>query len=126
MTYERQLKYFQMYTKSNCELECLSNYTMGKCGCVKFSMIRDATMPICGIPFIPCYNTAIKEFEYQTLKRNPNHVIAKCNCMVGCNYVKYDFTFSETDYNITKLLPVNLTIETIQSLGFVTFHLILI
>lgn len=37
---ERKLRFFQQYTQSNCELECLSNYTMAQCGCVHFSMIR--------------------------------------------------------------------------------------
>lgn len=35
---ERVLRYFRVYTQQNCELECLSNYTLAKCGCVKFSM----------------------------------------------------------------------------------------
>lgn len=35
---ERDLKYFKEYTQKNCELECLSNYTIKLCGCVKFSM----------------------------------------------------------------------------------------
>lgn len=35
---ERQLRFFKMYTQSNCEVECLSNYTKRECKCVKFSM----------------------------------------------------------------------------------------
>lgn len=35
---ERQLRFFKVYTQSNCELECLSNFTKIHCGCVKFSM----------------------------------------------------------------------------------------
>lgn len=37
---ERRLKFFQVYTKSNCEHECLANFTQAQCGCVKFSMPR--------------------------------------------------------------------------------------
>lgn len=37
---ERQLKFFREYTQRNCELECMSNITLSKCGCVKFSMPR--------------------------------------------------------------------------------------
>lgn len=37
---ERSLKYFKEYTQRNCELECLANVTLSKCGCVKFSMPR--------------------------------------------------------------------------------------
>lgn len=35
---ERQLRFFKIYTQRNCELECLSNFMMAKCGCVKFSL----------------------------------------------------------------------------------------
>lgn len=36
--FERQLRFLKMYTQSNCEAECLVNYTLKKCGCVKYSM----------------------------------------------------------------------------------------
>lgn len=35
---ERSLKFYRVYTKSNCEHECLANFTKDECGCVKFSM----------------------------------------------------------------------------------------
>lgn len=35
---ERQLRFFKVYTQGNCELECLSNFTLTECGCVKYSM----------------------------------------------------------------------------------------
>lgn len=38
---ERSLKFFRLYTKSNCEHECLANFTKIECGCVKFSMPRE-------------------------------------------------------------------------------------
>lgn len=38
---ERNLKYFRIYTQANCFAECLSNYTLAKCGCVKFSMASE-------------------------------------------------------------------------------------
>lgn len=34
---ERQLRFYQMYTQRNCEMECLSNFTLKQCGCVIFS-----------------------------------------------------------------------------------------
>lgn len=39
-TNERYLKFFKIYTENNCELECLTNFTLSYCGCVKFSMPR--------------------------------------------------------------------------------------
>lgn len=35
---ERQLRFFKMYTKNNCEAECVANFTKIQCECVKFSM----------------------------------------------------------------------------------------
>lgn len=35
---ERQLRFFKFYTQSNCEVECLANFTASQCDCVKFSM----------------------------------------------------------------------------------------
>lgn len=35
---ERQLRFFKVYTRTNCKEECLANYTKNRCGCVKFSM----------------------------------------------------------------------------------------
>lgn len=35
---ERQLRYFKYYTQNNCEIECLTNFTLNECGCVKFYM----------------------------------------------------------------------------------------
>lgn len=47
---ERKLKFFREYTQYNCELECLSNFTLAKCGCVKFSMPRAVQLNfICSI-----------------------------------------------------------------------------
>lgn len=33
---ERQLKYFKAYNQQNCQIECITNYTLNKCGCVDF------------------------------------------------------------------------------------------
>lgn len=35
---ERKLRFFQLYDQSNCKVECLANFTLAQCGCVKFSM----------------------------------------------------------------------------------------
>lgn len=35
---ERKLRFFRMYSRMNCEAECLSNFTKIECDCVNFSM----------------------------------------------------------------------------------------
>ncbi|XP_039756675.1 pickpocket protein 28-like [Pararge aegeria] len=37
-TGEHNLKYFKLYTQTNCEFECLSNFTYARCDCVHYSM----------------------------------------------------------------------------------------
>lgn len=37
---EKKLKFFRIYTKANCEQECLSKATYEACGCVPFYLIR--------------------------------------------------------------------------------------
>lgn len=37
---EKKLKFFNIYTKINCEHECLSEASLKACGCVPFYMIR--------------------------------------------------------------------------------------
>lgn len=35
---DRRLRFFRFYTEENCKFECLANYTVQECECVKFSM----------------------------------------------------------------------------------------
>lgn len=37
---ERYLQYFKIYTQINCQLECLTNFTLNQCKCSKFNMPR--------------------------------------------------------------------------------------
>lgn len=37
---ERQLRFYKHYTSANCRMECLTNFTLARCGCVKYSMPR--------------------------------------------------------------------------------------
>jgi acid-sensing ion channel, other len=39
LPHERNLKYFKVYTKKNCEQECLSAMMADDCGCVPFDVI---------------------------------------------------------------------------------------
>ncbi|KAH1025393.1 hypothetical protein HUJ05_010128 [Dendroctonus ponderosae] len=45
---EKYLKYFKLYTQRNCQLECLSNFTLAWCGCVGFFMPKENNTDICG------------------------------------------------------------------------------
>uniref|UniRef100_A0A336M656 CSON011555 protein n=1 Tax=Culicoides sonorensis TaxID=179676 RepID=A0A336M656_CULSO len=57
--HENPLKYFQVYTKENCELECLADYSMLLCDCVPFWMPRHKNAKVCGLENFECYTQAI-------------------------------------------------------------------
>lgn len=44
---EKKLKFFKIYTQSNCELECMAEFVYNECGCVRFSMPRDNVTKVC-------------------------------------------------------------------------------
>lgn len=87
---ERELNFFQIYTQKNCEQECLTYYTMEKCGCVKFTMPRERRMKICGIDRIKCYQKARKDFEKMLFLESPNELIKECHCLQGCTLISYN------------------------------------
>jgi acid-sensing ion channel, other len=39
LQHEKSLKFFKVYTKKNCEIECLSSMMVRTCGCVPFYVI---------------------------------------------------------------------------------------
>ncbi|XP_055528659.1 pickpocket protein 28-like [Wyeomyia smithii] len=113
--HERRLKYFQVYTQQNCKLECITNYTLNLCKCVKFSMPRDSQTEVCGASQIECYNDAedrltAEEVRYSVGKRNNQP--SKCDCLPACTSVQYDAEISQADFDWKNLFrsfkqPIN-------------------
>lgn len=94
-----------MYTQVNCELECLTNFTLTKCGCVKFSMPRNVSTSVCGAAKISCYSDAedeLLELEFKeglkTSKENYRGK-TKCNCLPACTTIAYDAEISQAEYD---------------------------
>lgn len=83
---ENPLKFFKSYTKAHCEFECLSSETLKQCGCVKFSMPRTNSTPICGLDQTSCYLRVLKDWS---------EISPTCNCLDSCINVKYTTTKSE-------------------------------
>lgn len=107
---ERQLKFFKVYTQSNCELECLANFTLAKCDCVKFSMPRDNQTRICTQREVPCYDEAEDSLMANELKQSlhsgsgENKIgITDCYCLPSCTSINYDAEISQADYNYIKV-----------------------
>ncbi|XP_060654838.1 pickpocket protein 28 [Drosophila nasuta] len=102
---ERHLRYFNIYSQSNCELECLANYTLKVCECVKFSMPRNMNAPVCGAGRLQCYNDAedellLKEFQ-QGMSQDGENTRAEtdCNCLPSCTSIAYEAEISQADFD---------------------------
>ncbi|XP_021709992.1 sodium channel protein Nach [Aedes aegypti] len=111
---ERYLKYFLVYTQNNCELECLSNYTLARCGCVKYSMMRSEEMKVCETINYPCLHNAVMEFvktEDPTRrftfgkrpKLNAFSFRGQCNCLPACTSYQYDFEIFKQSFGSGKI-----------------------
>lgn len=98
--HERNLKFFQFYTQKNCEFECLTNYTLTRCGCVKFSMPRYFDTIICDWSDIYCYNTAESNFMAEDLRMKFGKTLNDhtCNCLPSCTSISYGIETSQGDY----------------------------
>lgn len=98
LEFERQLRFFKTYSKNNCELECLSNFTVNSCGCAQFYMISefillvldinfnifkigDNTTRICMANEKNCYDEAKIRFKTEAKQL--------CGCFQTCSSIKY-------------------------------------
>lgn len=110
---ERLLRFFKVYSESNCQLECLANFTLAKCGCVKFSMPRSLDMPVCGEEKIYCYDRAERELlvrEFQRVRslnvagETPQGGESACNCMPACTSLIYNTEISQANFDLDEML----------------------
>ncbi|KAJ3647270.1 hypothetical protein Zmor_024795 [Zophobas morio] len=94
---ERPLKYFKMYTQSNCLLECRTNHTLTKCGCVEYFMPRNKTTAICGYPLLDCLEKAEDNFIKTQMEYNINGS-SYCDCQPACSNLKFSIETSQDNY----------------------------
>ena len=101
---DRSLRFFRVYTQDNCNLECLTNYTMLRCGCVRFSMVRSEDMPVCETNQISCMQDAETELlEMGVLDdENETNFHTECDCMPGCTSVDYDVEITQNEFEIVE------------------------
>ena len=89
---EKQLEFFNVYTKTNCEHECLTQLTLKSCGCVQFFMARKPNTKICGISDEKCFEDVENKF---------NEDKSGCKCYDPCDYVKYEVKLQNTESEST-------------------------
>lgn len=92
---ERKLRFFNSYTKAHCDFECFSNFTLNKCGCVKFSMPRSNDTSVCDLDNAHCYFYATNEWtefdDEEDKKKTP------CDCLPTCDDIKYNVHLNDAD-----------------------------
>ncbi|XP_054267290.1 pickpocket protein 28-like [Macrosteles quadrilineatus] len=99
--FERYLKYFKVYTQNNCQLECLTNYTLHQCNCVKFYMPRSANTQICGAGQKNCTINALDSLNIQQITEAMHELDfeGKCNCLPSCTSILYDAETSQAPFD---------------------------
>ncbi|XP_049294259.1 pickpocket protein 28-like [Anopheles funestus] len=105
-TNERYLRFFRIYTKRNCELECLANFTLHMCGCIQYSMPRAGGVHICGIEKLECCDNAEAILQEQGLGLVDNSsrlLLRSCNCLPGCIFLEYNTEISQAHFDWRKL-----------------------
>uniref|UniRef100_A0A182MR04 Pickpocket n=1 Tax=Anopheles culicifacies TaxID=139723 RepID=A0A182MR04_9DIPT len=105
-THERYLRFFRIYTKRNCELECLANFTLHMCGCTQFSMPRAPGVHICGIEKLECCDRAEAILQEQGLGLVDNSsrtLLQSCNCLPACIFLEYKTEISQAHFDWRRL-----------------------
>ncbi|XP_072945098.1 pickpocket protein 28-like [Epargyreus clarus] len=105
---ERYLQYFKIYTQTNCEIECLTNFTQTKCGCVHFGLPHGPGTKVCAAGSILCMSEARRELMKLTIEsgmnvqpsdndttREARAVAARCRCLPACTSIEYEAETSQ-------------------------------
>lgn len=66
-TDEKFLRYFQLYSATNCLLECEANYTEEMCGCIPYYLPRDQDTNLCDKSDDTCTTQAKCEYRQHTM-----------------------------------------------------------
>jgi acid-sensing ion channel, other len=94
---ERKLKYFKIYSKKLCEMECKSFVIFENCNCTPYYLPRDDSTEICSFKTVWC-TREFKLFRFELYKDlYPKNGV--CNCLDACDSISYSYEALETRYN---------------------------
>lgn len=98
---DRKLRFFKVYNQNNCHVECITNYTFGKCGCIKFSMPHAPDMETCNSSQIACYQHGLVAINERSIRLQLQgaSTYRVCNCLPACYELVYNKEISYTQYN---------------------------
>ncbi|XP_050067230.1 pickpocket protein 28-like [Anopheles maculipalpis] len=114
-THEHPLRFFRQYSQDNCELECLTNYTLQRCGCVHYSMPRTNGTRVCKLQEAHCPSTARGVLFIRKQHRNSTEdYLQQCDCLPACSSVRFDLQITQDSH--TEEREVRTSIETEQEL----------
>jgi amiloride-sensitive sodium channel len=98
---EKELKMFKIYSRRNCELECLTDYYLqnNETECVPYYLIRNQTHEMCRIE--KNFQIIFQKYEFfQNLSAHTDEkneiYLTKCGCLDSCNDIKYSVDVIET------------------------------
>uniref|UniRef100_A0A1I8Q4T2 Uncharacterized protein n=1 Tax=Stomoxys calcitrans TaxID=35570 RepID=A0A1I8Q4T2_STOCA len=109
LTKDRQLKFFKIYSQTNCAYECLTNFTYHLCGCVTFAMPRSPETPVCGADKLSCYRKANEELLFRQFNRGLQAIeaveaLGDCDCLPACTSLDYETEISEGSFSLENTL----------------------
>uniref|UniRef100_A0A182RXW2 Uncharacterized protein n=1 Tax=Anopheles funestus TaxID=62324 RepID=A0A182RXW2_ANOFN len=114
-THEHPLPFFRQYNQDNCELECLTNYTLQRCGCVHFSMPRTNETRVCKLQEAHCAADARGVLFIRKQHRNgTKDYLQQCDCLPACSSVRFDLQITQDSH--TEEREVRTSIETVEEL----------
>jgi amiloride-sensitive sodium channel len=88
---ERKLKYFKVYSRRNCELECLSDYlsSFEDFNCTQFHMARTNEEKVCDHRFESDIRFEASYFMRPNKNAAVEDTFGSCYCLDECNSIKY-------------------------------------
>lgn len=94
---EKELKFLKVYSKINCEHECLAVLFLNECSCAPFYTVRDTKTRICGY----LDNGCVKKVETKFLSMKSD-----CKCFDPCENIKYIYHTKMMAFQMCELLTL--------------------
>lgn len=94
---ERKLRFFKIYTKRNCEIECFSKNVAEICDCIPLNVVRDPDTRVCSYLLLRdthCYTGIYNDF----IVLKPTEMLTSCSCLPSCESVSYSIDVRESKY----------------------------
>jgi acid-sensing ion channel, other len=83
---EKRLKYFNYYTRRNCESECLVDLLHKNVNCTPYYMVRSDSMDFCDY-----HNEYIMNYEVFIITQWRTSSYDDCGCLDACDSINYSF-----------------------------------